>query len=263
MKLEILSRQPANPAPAPPLLFVHGAWHGAWCWEEHFLPYFAERGFAAYALSLRGHGASEGRANLRWARVADYVADVAQVARDLPSAPIVVGHSMGGGVVQRYLEEHHAPAGVLLAALPPAGALATTLRIATRHPWIFARMNFGLTLYPLVETAALVREAFFSAGLSDEAVAHFADRMQDESYLGFLDMVAFARPRPKRVKTPLLVLGGAEDRIFLPKEVAATASAYGIEPVMFAGMAHDLMLEPGWQAVADRMIEWIRGLGST
>ncbi len=39
-----------------PLLFVHGgAFHGgAWCWDDHFLDYFAERGYHALALNLRG-----------------------------------------------------------------------------------------------------------------------------------------------------------------------------------------------------------------
>ena len=41
-----------------PLLFVHGAWHAAWCWDEHFLGYFADRGYRAVALSFRGHGDS-------------------------------------------------------------------------------------------------------------------------------------------------------------------------------------------------------------
>jgi hypothetical protein len=35
-----------NPHPTP-LLFVHGAAHGAWCWDEHFLDFFAEKGYIA------------------------------------------------------------------------------------------------------------------------------------------------------------------------------------------------------------------------
>jgi alpha-beta hydrolase superfamily lysophospholipase len=53
--------------------------------EQHFLDYFAERGYAAHALSLRGQGGSEGRERLRWTRLSAYIADVAQVARQLPS----------------------------------------------------------------------------------------------------------------------------------------------------------------------------------
>ena len=61
--LEVLfatADRPASGAAAadrlrPPLLFLHGSAHAAWCWAEHFLPHFAAAGYDAYALSLRGH----------------------------------------------------------------------------------------------------------------------------------------------------------------------------------------------------------------
>ena len=137
MKLEILSKKPKGVSRAVPILFVHGAWHGAWCWEKHFLPHFAEKGYASFALSLRGHGNSERPPHFRWMRIADYVADMAKVVGQLPEEPVLVGHSMGGLVVQKYLEEHTAPAAVLLAPVPVKGVLRTTLRIFFHHPWRF------------------------------------------------------------------------------------------------------------------------------
>jgi pimeloyl-ACP methyl ester carboxylesterase len=86
---------------APPLLFVHGAWHGAWCWDEHFLDFLADRGFRAVALSLRGHGNSPTDKRLSRCSIADYVHDVVSVAETLPTPPVVIGHSMGGFVAQK------------------------------------------------------------------------------------------------------------------------------------------------------------------
>ncbi len=77
MKLEMISKYPVGNQCPTPLLFIHGALHGAWCWDRHFLDYFAQHGFAAHAVNLRGHGNSEGREKLRWTRIADYVEDVA------------------------------------------------------------------------------------------------------------------------------------------------------------------------------------------
>jgi pimeloyl-ACP methyl ester carboxylesterase len=58
--LEIIVRgQSTNDHPVP-LLFVHGGWHAAWCWDENFLNFFADKGFLAAAVSLRGHGESAG-----------------------------------------------------------------------------------------------------------------------------------------------------------------------------------------------------------
>lgn len=257
MSLELISKTPAGAARPTPLLFVHGAWHGAWCWDVHFLDYFAAHGYAVHALSLRGHGKSEGRARLRRARLKDYVADVAQIANQLPARPVVIGHSMGGAVVQKYLETHAAPAGVLLASMPPAGVLATTLRIARNHPLIFLKVNLTLSLYPLMATPQLARASLFSAALPEAEVMDYAARLQDESFFAFLGMLAFELPHPQKVAAPMLVLGGEADTIFLPGEIEATARAYNTRATLFPGMAHDMMLEPEWQQAADHILKWL------
>src|SRR5882757_8290833 len=106
--LEVIEKGACSPSHPVPLLFVHGAWHAAWCWDEHFLDFFADRGYRAAALSLRGHGSSPTAKGLRRCSLADYVDDVAEVAARLPTQPILIGHSMGGFVVQKYLERHTA-----------------------------------------------------------------------------------------------------------------------------------------------------------
>lgn len=257
MHLEHRTKKPERTGHHTPLLFVHGAWHGSWCWDEGFLDYFADRGFTAHALSLRGHGASEGRDALRRTRMADYVADVATIAERLPTPPIVIGHSMGGAVVQQYLEEHAAPAGVLMASLPPTGVLPTTARLHGRHPWRSLRMHLTLNLYPLVETLDVARGLFFSEKMPVVDVKRHHARLQNESYRAFLDMLALDLPRPDAVRAPLLVLGAERDTVFLPRQVRATAEAYDTHAMMFPDMAHDMMLEPGWESVAQAIVTWI------
>ena len=258
MKLDIISKSPLVANGSPPLLFVHGAWHDAWCWDVHFLDYFVQHGFNVHAVSLRGHGGSEGREKLRWMRIAQYVDDVVAAADQLESQPIVIGHSMGGHVVQKYLERRVAPAAVLLASLPPAGALRTTLRILRRHPWIFLKMNLTLSLQPLVATPELAREYFFSQELSDGQLQGYWEQLQDESYMSFLDMLVLNLPKPQKVRTTMLVLGAEMDAVFSVDEVEATARAYNTKAEIFNGMAHDMMLEPGWQLVAERILGWLK-----
>jgi pimeloyl-ACP methyl ester carboxylesterase len=258
MALEVISIQPEQQRFETPLLFVHGAWHGAWCWEENFLPYFADKGYAVHALSLRGHGGSSGQERLRWTRGRDYVADVYETASQLPAKPVIIAHSMGGYVTQKYLEKHEAAAAVLLAPVPARGVLRTTLNIARHYPLVFLQMNLKLSLYPLVETAALTRAHFFSADMPEEQVKQYYEQMQDESYLGFLDMLVLNLPRPKKVpKTPMLILGGADDTIFTTGEIKRTAETYDAEYEIFPDMAHDMMLEAGWEAAADRIAGWL------
>ncbi len=254
MKLEIISKYPSAQANQTPLLFIHGMLHAAWCWEVHFLDYFAQHGYAAYAVNLRGHGNSAGRENLRWTRIADYVEDVANAVQQLPSPPILIGHSMGGFIIQKYLEDHIAPAAVLLSSPSPAGLFPAALKNARRHPLTFARVNLTLSLWPLVATPQLAREAFFAEDLPDEQLLEYWKQMQDDSIMAFLDMIALDLPKPAKVKTPLLVLGVARDNMLEPREIEATAQAYNTRCEIIPDAAHNSMLDPRWQSVAERIL---------
>ena len=262
MNLEVIVEKPASVTHPTPILFVHGMWHAAWCWKENFLPYFSQHGYAAYALSLRAHGGSEGRKGLRWASLKDYVSDVAQVAGQLETPPILVGHSMGGMIVQKYLESGQAPAAVLLASVPPGGVMPATVRVFLRHPWAVTKAILTLSMFPVVSTPRLAQEAFFSADMPEDKIMSYFAQLQDESFRAYMDMMVFNLPRTKRIKAPLLVLGAENDMTISPKEVAGTGRAYGVEAEFFPGMTHDMMLEEDWRVVADRMLAWLgdRGL---
>jgi pimeloyl-ACP methyl ester carboxylesterase len=257
-KLEVISRYPIGRAHATPLLFVHGTSHGAWCWDVHFLDYFAQHGFAAHAVNLRGHGNSEGRDHLRWTRISDFVEDLADAVQQLPSPRILIGHSMGGFIIQKYLENHTSPAAVLLSSPSPAGLLPTALRSARRHPLIFAKVSLTRSLWPLIATPDLAREAFYAKDLPEEQMVAYWQHMQDDSFRAFLDMVALDLPKPAKVKTPLLVLGAGLDNMIRPREIEATARAYHTRAVIIAGVAHNSMLDPRWQSVAERILAWIQ-----
>ena len=262
MRLHVIARLPPDGERPTPLLFIHGMMHGAWCWDVHFLDNFARPGFAAYAVDLRGHGGSEGRERLRWTRIADFVDDVVSVTRPLPNPPVLIGHSMGGFVVQKYLERHDAAGAVLLSSPAPSGLVPTTLRIARRTPLAFMKVNLTLSLWPAIATPRLAREAFFSADVPEAELRGYWEQMQDESYLALLDMVALDLPTPARVRTPLLVLGAARDNMLAPREIEATARAYHARCEIIPDVAHDSMLELRWQDVAARILTWLNAPSS-
>ena len=256
-KLEMISKYPVQSQHPTPLLFIHGTLCTASCWDVHFLDYFAQHGFASHAVNLRGHGKSEGREKLRWTRIADFVEDVTNVVRQLPSPPILIGHSMGGFITQKYLEDHDAPAAVLLSSPSPAGLLPTAIRNARRHPLVFVKVNLTLSLLPFIATPQLAGEAFLSKDLPDEKLLQYWKQMQDDSFMAFLDMVALDLPKPAKVKTPLLVLGVARDNMIDSSEIRTTAHAYNTQAEVIADVAHNSMLEPNWQAVAERILVWL------
>lgn len=251
----MLRRDPPGPTDRPPILFVHGAWHGAWCWEPFFLDWFAARGHVTVALDLTGHGSSPA-GDLRGATLGTYVRDVAEAARSLPAAPVVVGHSMGGAVVQKYLEGFAAPAGVLMASSPTHGAWQAAVRVARRAPVAFARANAELRLGPIVEDREVARRLFFRDDDDRPEVEGWLDRLGDESYGAFLGLLADL-PHPDRVDVPLLVVAAEADRVFSLREQAITAAAHDAEFVVVPGAAHDVMLDPDWEVAATAIADFV------
>lgn len=247
------------PDPRAILVLVHGAWHGAWCWQDGFAQRLAGDGISTVALSLRGHAGSADGHRLNRLRMRDYVADVAEVVRSL-DAPYVAGHSMGGGVVQAFLTHPERPpvaGAALLASMPPRGVIGVTLQVARHTPGTFLAMNATLDLGRLVRTPEQVRALFFREATSPAIVDATAARVQSESYRAFLDMLVLDRPEPRPLDVPLLVLGAGEDRIFTRVDVAATARAWGTEAVMIEGIGHDVMLDDGWEQVAGALADWV------
>jgi pimeloyl-ACP methyl ester carboxylesterase len=255
--LEVIDKGNCTAEHPRPLLFVHGGWHGAWCWDEHFLDFFAGKGYRALALSLRGHGNSPTFKRLRYCSLDDYVDDVIAVADSLPLAPVVVGHSMGGLVTQKYLAVHDAPAGVLMGSIPPRGVGPSFMGWLRRHPWDFARAVITGRSVQFVNPPQRARELLFSATTPESKVVLYASRLNEESARAGLDALGFSLPRPERVTAKILVLGAQDDFLIGPKWVHATALAYRTEAEIFPEMGHDMMLEPGWASVAHRVHEWL------
>jgi pimeloyl-ACP methyl ester carboxylesterase len=255
--LELIDKGHPSPIHPTPLLFVHGGWHSAWCWDAHFLDFLADKGFRAAAVSLRGHGKSTTEQALNTCSIADYVHDVSAAADLLGGSPVVIGHSMGGYVVQRYLQEYAAPAGVLMASAPPHGVVSATLRMMRRHPWAVLKNNtFGST-HDVVRTPRLARGHLFCRHTPQNIVDDCVALLQPESALAMKQMLSKNRLRPELVSTPLLVLGAVEDGAFNRSEVISTADAYHTYAEFFPAMGHNMMLEPGWAAVAARIASWL------
>jgi len=77
--------------------------------------------------------------------------------------------------------------------------------------------------------------------------------MQEESYRRFWIWWALHLPKPAKVNTPIFVWRRADNMLKAP-----TKSGHGQRlphtAEIIAGVAHNSMLETGWQAVAERIL---------
>jgi len=258
-KLEVLSQAPEGRARATPLLFVHGAYAAAWFWAENFLPWFAGQGWQAYAVSLSGHGGSAGREHLDSLSIADYVRDVSDVVSRLAARPVLIGHSMGGFVVQKFLEREDLPAAVLMSSVPPQGLLGSAIGMGLSKPGLMA--DFGRFMNGGPVALETLRDVLFAQPVSAERLKHYLRCMQPESHRAIWDMSMFDLPSISRMhRPPMLILGAEHDQLISAATVEMTGRAYGIEAEIFPAMGHGMMLEADWRKVAQRIADWLETL---
>jgi pimeloyl-ACP methyl ester carboxylesterase len=82
-------------------VLVHGAWHGAWCWEQ-VERQLEERNTASVAVDLPGRG-DDARAPSELT-LSSYVDHVVAVIDASPEPVVLVGHSLGGLVISQTAE---------------------------------------------------------------------------------------------------------------------------------------------------------------
>lgn len=242
------------------IVLVHGAWHGAWCWEDNFLPYYAEQAYDVYALSLSGHGGSTSHKNLTWLTVQDYVEDVWSVVKDIKGVTYLIGHSMGGYVVQKFLEKHgpSITKAVLIASVPSNGVVLKPIEIIKAMGfWSFMRMNLMLDLYQCVNTTGKVRTVCFTPEDAEELVDFTARRVKGESFLAYLEMLNKKFIRPKSITTPILVVSAGKDWFFPPVEQQVLVDTYQAHQLMYLDKPHNLFATEGWEQVAADIQRWL------
>jgi alpha-beta hydrolase superfamily lysophospholipase len=131
------------------------------------------------------------------------------------------------------------------------------LRMLKRHPASTLKALLLLNTWYLVSTPVLAKDYFFSDNYPDEKFLEYYAGIQNESFRLALEAAFLNLARPRKIKTPLLVIGAEKDRVFTVSEQRKTARAYKTEATLFPDMAHDMMLERGWETVADQILNWL------
>jgi len=259
--IERVTVTPKNRRYETPILMQHGMWHGAWCWRQ-WQELFAEWGRESHAFSLPGHAGSPIQRPTRLCSLGYYLRFLKAEIGRLPLKPVLMGHSMGGGLAQWYFKYvgDDLPAAVLVAPWPShsAMALAGLWWKLDAAGLLMSALTFSAQPFVRTPKHAAVKLISPRSIYSPEELHA---RLSPESYLVMMQYnPPFWRP-VGRVKTPLLWLAGEKDVVVTVEHERQSAAHYKADFEVIPESAHNIMMEYNYRETAELIHHWLEKHG--
>jgi alpha-beta hydrolase superfamily lysophospholipase len=254
------------------IVLVHGLWMTPLSWE-YWAHHYTERGYSVYAPSWPGmerdvralRRAPEAYANIGFRQVVDHYE---KLVIDLENAPILIGHSFGGLVVQALLDRGLGSCGVAIASAPIKGVWTlpySTMRVVapqmlTIHSHRCAPLTPGQFQYAFMNTST--REESFR--VYQRYAVPGPDRVLFQTELANFNPFAETAVNVRRNnRAPLLMIAGSQDHVIPPRIVKANLRAYRHSTAVteykeFADRTHFIIGQSGWEEVANYSLDWAR-----
>lgn len=250
------------------IIFVHGVSHGAWCWNN-FVKFFTEKGYLCFVLNLRGHGDDKSNKNGRLSKYVDDVKDCVVFCEKYCknnkiqySKPSIIGHSMGGGIVEIYMNKYsdQIKNAILFAPATANGmkksAITTTFSKTGRCtcPTVFGwKTNRNLLNSNFF--VAKTDNKNFTPRITNKKELEFYDKhLCSENIFAMFGLIIFKLIKPN---VPVFVIGSDKDAYFPTDSLNITANFYDTKPMILRGLCHDIMLDPEWEKAAESVLEFI------
>jgi pimeloyl-ACP methyl ester carboxylesterase len=259
--------QPTNPKT---IVFVTGAFVSHHCWDEWQI-YFQSKGYQTVATpwpykegaveDLRGKHPSdnEGLTQLTLSEVID---SYAKVIKSFPEKPIVIGHSLGGLMTQILVNRDLTAAGIAIHPVPPLGVF----------PYEFSFLKAGwrsLGLFTSMKKTYLMsfrtwQYAFVNGmPLAQQNDAYDMLTIPESKRVARGGLTSAAKVDFKKAHSPLLIMAGSEDNIIPAHLNNRNYNAYKkredsvLDYKLMTGRNHYVLGQPGWEANADYVLNWI------
>ena len=247
------------------IVFIHGMFQNPKSWEK-WIAYFNEKGYNCIAPAWPMHIGSPtdlrenppaGLGDLHLLTIVD---EMERVIASLPEKPILIGHSVGGLIVQLLVQRGLAEIGVPIDSVAPNAMLA--------FDWGFMK-NSALIANPFKgnEPFFMDLESFHGSfcntmSIEDTEVAFNETATHDSrnvlrDCMGEAGQIDLELPH-----APLLFIGGEEDEI-IPYELnEKNAKAYTDEISIadfkaFPNRGHWICGQAGWEEIANYISEWL------
>jgi pimeloyl-ACP methyl ester carboxylesterase len=261
------------PAPATPVVFVHGLWLHASSWTP-WQELFTAAGYQTSAPGWPGEAETVDLARANADQVAgfgfdDVVGHYAKAIAELDGKPILVGHSFGGAIVEKLLGQGLGAAAIAIDAAPIKGVLP--LPISALRSTFPVLKNPGNKEKAVSLTVDQFRYAFGNALPEAESIALF-ERWTVPSPGKPLFQAALANvtlhpetevDTDNSERGPLLLITGGKDHTVPEAITKSTLKQYRhstalTDLVEFPDRGHSLVVDSGWREIADACLAWLK-----
>ncbi|RYG44308.1 MAG: alpha/beta hydrolase [Chitinophagaceae bacterium] len=250
------------------IVFITGAFVSHACWDN-WAAYFQQHGYDTLAPAWPGKNADPATLRNRHpdpvlaaVTFEDIVGYYTSIISQLPEKPILIGHSLGGLLVQVLLNKGFGAAGVAIHPLPPPGIIV--------YEWRFLKSNIRAADY----LTSISKTYMMSFKKWQEVFTNGMTLEQQKD--GYYD---FAIPESKRVirgawsanakidfnreHHPLLLIAGSGDHYVPVSLVRRThkkyKTAYSIVDFFIKNRNHFVLGAPTWKEDAEEIARWLNG----
>ena len=257
---------------AKTIVFIHGMYMTPLCWEN-WITYFQAKGYTCLAPAWPGRDkpvdtlrTNQFDKDLSALTLSAVVASVASAVAALDEKPVLIGHSMGGLVVQLLLQRDLAAAGVALDSAPPMGVFSLA--------WPFFKSNLP-HINPFLSKSQPVRMSFErfqytfvnALPLEEQRAAYDRYVVPESRRVPAQSLTSVARIDFKKQHAPLLMIAGSNDHLIPASLNRTNYNKYKQSSSMtdssitdfkeFAGRTHFIVGQKNWQEVAQYVLAWL------
>lgn len=254
------------------IVLIHGFWVTPRSWE-HWIPRYEARGYKVIAPAYPGFDIEVEALNadpsaIRELKVPEVIARIEAIIRELDEQPILMGHSAGGVMVQLLLDKGLGAAGVAINSAPTEGVVVAPLtQLKATFPVLKNPANYNRAVG---FTHDQWHYAFTNTFTEAESRAVYERyHVPASGHVLFGSILANLIPGHQDTwvdyhndnRAPLLFISGEKDNLMPPAVQRSNAAHYKsprtlTEVKEFAGFAHLLPAQKGWEAVADYALDW-------
>jgi len=250
------------------IILIHGNFVNNLTWAA-WKTYYEQKGYTVYTPANPGHEGNPAdlrktvHPDLTKTGFIDVVNNIVKLIDGLDEKPLIIGHSMAGMATLKLMELGKAVAGVSIDGAPPKNVFPPFQTLKTVLP---AFGFFSFKPY-YMGSRSWYDYSFFNTLPDAEKSANFEKYAVPESYKVSRQLVlkSYSNIDFKKPHQPILFIGGGNDHIFPPSLTKTIAGKYSdsnsrVDVKIFDGKSHFICGEPGWQEVADYILNWYEAL---